>query len=384
MAKKAVKKQTKKSPVKAIDVNGMDFSQVQTLFTTIIKSQSGVLFIKGRPGIGKSALLRFIAETQGWNFIDLRLAQMDETDFRIPYVKDIDGVRVSGYAHPEWILRANKTPTLICFDEINRASLAVRNAALQLFLEREIGEIKINNNVFMVALGNLGEEDGTEVEEFDNALNNRLIHYKYDMSFPEWRTGYADEKVNPWIISFIENNLDFYYRAPAEGDDTGAYPTPRSWTFLSDLITSVYGEKCHPSTFLNLVKSCGHSYIGTGVTKFLRYCEDTLAISIDDIIERYSQIESDVKKLNRDRKSELLNALKSVDLVKLTKTQAGEKKLVNIAKFVNLIDPDERVAFLNDVLDGVKVNVKIIKANPKFKIFLKQFSDVFDRIKMFV
>lgn len=56
-----------------------------------------------------------------------------------------------------------------------------------MFLEREIGAFfKFNDNVMMCSSGNLGEEDGTDVEEFDQALNNRLIHIEHTLPYPEW------------------------------------------------------------------------------------------------------------------------------------------------------------------------------------------------------
>jgi hypothetical protein len=42
--------------------------------------------------------------------------------------------------------------------------------------------------------GNLGDEDGTDVEEFDSALNNRLIHINHTLDVQEW-LDYAEEKI---------------------------------------------------------------------------------------------------------------------------------------------------------------------------------------------
>jgi MoxR-like ATPase len=86
-----------------------------------------------------------------------------------------------------WAVEANKRPTIIHFEELNRASQQVRNAALQILLEREIGTaFKFNDNVLMMSSGNLGDEDGTDVEEFDSALNNRLIHINHTLDVQEW------------------------------------------------------------------------------------------------------------------------------------------------------------------------------------------------------
>jgi len=351
------------------------------IFERIIKAQSGVLFIKGKPGIGKTAMFHGIAEKNGWEFVPKYLAQIDETEIIGLPDKDAEykGQKVFDYSPPLWLVKACEKPTLIMFDEINRAPLAVRNAAMQILNERQAGDFKLNKNVFMVAVGNLGEKDGCEVEDFDDALNGRLIHYEYDLTFPEWKKAFASKHVNPNIVSFLESNLDYYYRAPDRNkadDDNGAYPSPRTWTFMSDLI----GKDSQPTDFMEIITACGHSYIGGAITRFIRYCQDTLAININDIIDRFPTLATQLKKLNRDRKSELLATLKKKNLLKISKEKTGDEKLKNIANFLNLIDEDERVAFLNDYLDSIEVDQ--ITANSKFRIFLKEFSNIFEKINV--
>jgi hypothetical protein len=103
--------------------------------------KSGVLYITSKPGIAKSAIARTIADKMGFRYMDLRLSMADETDFKFPFLKDenYDGkdIKVSGYAVPEWAFEANQQPTIIHFEELNRAPQFVRNAALQILLERQ-------------------------------------------------------------------------------------------------------------------------------------------------------------------------------------------------------------------------------------------------------
>jgi len=234
-------------------------------------SKSGVLFITSPPGIAKSAVARSIAKKLGMQYFDIRLSMVDETDVGLfPVVssisiedfEDIDGfgeglvsqvdpknkknVEIKTLTHvvPEWAVKANMKPTIIHFEELNRSTLQVRNAALQLLLEREIGAFfKFNDSVFMLSSGNLGEEDGTDVEEFDQALNNRLIHYTHDMPFPEWKEQYGDEHVHPTVVNFLKAQAQHYYKKPDERNQKNkAYATPRSWTFMSDYIFTNYGE----------------------------------------------------------------------------------------------------------------------------------------------
>jgi hypothetical protein len=52
--------------------------------------------------------------------------------------------------------------------------------------------------------GNLGDEDGTDVEEFD-ALNNRLIHINHTLDV-QWLGDYAEENCHPMITSYIKTH----------------------------------------------------------------------------------------------------------------------------------------------------------------------------------
>ncbi len=127
----------------------------------------------------------------------MRLSMNDESDFKFPYLEDKEyngiTVKVSNFAVPHWAYSANQSPTIIHFEELNRASLFVRNAALQILLEREIGQFKFNDNVLMLASGNLGDEDGTDIEELDSALNNRLIHISHSLNLNDWIQNFGAE-----------------------------------------------------------------------------------------------------------------------------------------------------------------------------------------------
>ena len=131
--------------------NYVPSNMFENVFWNIIKTQKGVLMLKGKPGIGKSARFKALCQSdvvkqhvgkEGLYFCDVRLAQMDETDIiGIPSQKtiEVDGkkMQVSGFNPPEWLVMATTRPTLILFDELNRAQAGVRNAALQLLLERQ-------------------------------------------------------------------------------------------------------------------------------------------------------------------------------------------------------------------------------------------------------
>lgn len=349
----------------------VNLTEREDKYFRIMWAKSGVLYITSKPGIAKSAISRSIADKMGFKYMDVRLSMVDETDVGLyPNVSTVDGIKCLDFVVPRWAMEANKQPTIIHFEELNRASLPVRNAALQILLERQIGvDFKFNDTVLMMCSGNLGDEDGTDVEEFDNALNNRLIHYSHTLGADEWINNFASEKVHGLIVSYIKSYPEKLYQNPTE--NTKAYATPRSWTFLSDFIIKNYGKDASPKAFLPLLREIAHSYIGNGAQRFLQYCEEMINISIQDILDRYDQVAKDLDKYNRDKNSELIQALKEFDISKLS-----EKQIDNVTKFLKRVGDDELTAYLLHVLDNVPD-----VSSPKIKKFMVSFKDVLINIK---
>ena len=344
-------------------------------YFSIMWAKYGVLNITSKPGVAKSAIGRAIADKMNFRYMDIRLSMVDETDVGLyPNVSEIvvDGktVKCLDFVVPRWAIEANKQPTIIHFEELNRASQQVRNAALQILLERQIGtDFKFNENVLMMSSGNLGDEDGTDVEEFDNALNNRLIHISHTLGVDEWIDGFATEKCHPMIVSFIKSHPEQMYKDPTE--NSKGYATPRSWTMLSEFILCNYGFDSSPREFLPLVREVGAGYLGNSAMKFIQYCQDMLNVSIDDVINNYDKVKKDLEKYNRDKNSELIQALREKDVTKFT-----EKQLDNVYKFLERVGDDEKTAYLLYILDNI-ADV----TNPKLKAFLLKFEPLLKTIK---
>lgn len=344
-------------------------------YFAIMWAKYGVLYITSKPGVAKSALGKSIADKMGFRYMDLRLSMVDETDVGLyPSVAEVESngktVKCLDFVVPRWAIEANKQPTIIHFEELNRASQQVRNAALQLLLERQIGtEFSFNENVLMMSSGNLGEEDGTDVEEFDAALNNRLIHVNHSLSVDEWINDFAKTNVHKLIVSYIQAHPEQMYKSASE--NTKSYATPRSWTMMSEFIVANFGENSSPREFLPLLKEVASGYIGNSAMKFVQYCEDMLNISIQDVLDRYDTIKKDLEKYNRDKNSELIQSLKELDITKLT-----DKQLANVVKFLNNVGDDEKTAYLLFILDNI-ADV----TNPKLKKFLLEFEELLRTIK---
>ena len=343
-------------------------------YFAIMWAKYGVLNITSKPGIAKSAIGRSIANKMDFRYMDIRLSMVDETDVGLyPNVSevDVDGKKVKclDFVVPRWAIEANKQPTIIHFEELNRASQQVRNAALQILLERQIGtDFKFNDNVLMMSSGNLGDEDGTDVEEFDSALNNRLVHIDHTLDFKDWVEDFAKDNVHPMLVSYLTAHPEHMYKA---SDNAKGYATPRSWTMMSEFIVANYGMDSSPREFLPLLREVAAGYVGNSAMKFLQYCEDMMNVSIWDVLNNYDKVKNDLKKYNRDKNSELIQTLKEIDINTLTNAQID-----NCVKFLKNVGDDEKTAYLLFVLDNIPE-----VTTDKIKRLLLEFRDLLVNIK---
>lgn len=358
-------------------------TEKELMYFQVMWAKYGVLFITSKPGVAKSAIGKSIAKKMGFKYIDMRLSMSDEGDFKYPYLEDVlddsgNKTKVSGYAVPEWAYKSNSQPTIIHFEELNRAPLFVRNAALQILLEREIGDFKFNDNVIMMASGNLGGDgadgDGADVEELDSALNNRLVHIPHNITNKEWIDNYAQFDCHETIVNYIKSHPEKIYQRPS--DEVKAYATNRSWTMLSKFITENYGMDSKPKTFLPMVKKVGNGYIGSSVMGYIRYCEDLINISIVDVLNRYDSIAKDLESYNQSRNSELLESLKSY-----TYQDLSSKQVNNSIKFLRNLNDEQIVSYLLYIIDSnddIRNNNirKLIKSFPELLTSIEEKTNV--------
>jgi hypothetical protein len=318
----------------------------------MVASQSGVVMLKGKAGIAKSATCNAIAkniiveENQGLQFIDLRLSQMDETHFGFPYRKteDINGIEseVMDYALPEWFHRACERPTLINFEELNRCSQDVQNAALEILNERTLHGQKLPDHVYMIATGNQGEADGCAVQEFDNALINRLILIDFDMTYAEWKRDFANENVSDYLIRFLDENTEHYYSTEKNIEMGKPFATPRSWTNLSAQIE----KKASVEEIITFVEKFACSYVGTAATISLTtWLNEEVTISLDDVFNGSEKI----SRLSRSERHKIIN---DIQRDHITIEHLSDKKINNLIKFFSYVEADTISSYVSEIFQS--------------------------------
>jgi hypothetical protein len=208
------------------------------------------LFLWGPPGIGKSELVEGIANDLGGLMIDLRLGQMEPTDIRgIPfYNKDIGKMDWAPPVELPDEETAAQYPIVVLFlDELNSAAPSVQSAAYQLILNRRIGKYRLPDNVVMVAAGNRESDKGVTYR-MPTPLANRFIHQEMKVDFSSWQEWAVNNRIHKDVVGYLSFAKQDLYDFDAKSASR-AFATPRSWTFVSQLLD----DNSDDDTTMNLI-----------------------------------------------------------------------------------------------------------------------------------
>jgi midasin (ATPase involved in ribosome maturation) len=184
------------------------------------------IMLWGPPGVGKSDLIRQIAAEQGLEVLDLRLSQMDPPDLRgMPFPKD---GATTFYPPAELPTAPGK---LIFLDEMNAAPRAVMAAAMQLTLDRQLGQYRVPDGTPIIAAGNR-VQDKAVANRMPSALNNRFIHIQVEVDLT-CMVKYMLENAWPMeVIQFLRFRPNLLHSMPDNLRDGESFPSPRSWEFV--------------------------------------------------------------------------------------------------------------------------------------------------------
>jgi hypothetical protein len=223
------------------------------------------IFLWGPPGIGKSDIIHQIGNDIDAYVIDVRLSLWEPTDIKgIPYFDSNASTMV--WAPPAELPSeefASKHNAIILFlDEMNSAAPAVQAAAYQLILNRKVGQYVLPDNVLIVAAGNREADKGVTYR-MPAPLANRFVHLEMTVDFDDWFQWAVDNNIHKDVVGYLtfakQDLYDFDPKSPSR-----SFATPRSWSFVSELIEDDVDE----STTTDLVSGA----VGEGLAvKFMAH-----------------------------------------------------------------------------------------------------------------
>jgi MoxR-like ATPase len=148
-----------------------------------------VPFVKSSPGMGKSSIMKNVADKLQLHMIDHRLSTSDPTD-----LNGLPGF-VNGKAvfHPfqelfpleDAPLVKDKQGWMLFLDEANSATKMVQAASYKLVLDRQVGQHNLHEFTAITMAGN-HDSDGAIVNRLSTAMQSRVVHIRMRSDFKEW------------------------------------------------------------------------------------------------------------------------------------------------------------------------------------------------------
>lgn len=183
----------------------------------------------GDAGIGKTELIKGLAQSHNWSFVHLSLAQIEESGdiLGLPYLKDTDGKKVTALAKPEWV-PGEDGPGILLIDDFNRADSRILNAFMEVFQFYSTSSWSLPNKWFIILTAN-PRDVNYFVHKVDQAIMDRIMHIHVSFELDSWMN---------WAIeqNFEESLLFFPLLYPDQF--TNSKLSPRSWSKLFRQLTN--------------------------------------------------------------------------------------------------------------------------------------------------
>jgi len=327
----------------------MRASEIRESLVALV-TQKVPTFLWGAPGVGKSSIVKAIAQEQGVGFIDLRLALMDPTDLKgIPFYDKASHTAL--WAPPAFL--PSEGEGILFLDELNSAAPAVQSSAYQLILDRRIGEYILPDGWAIVAAGNRDGDRGVTYR-MPAPLANRFVHFELDVNVDDWRSWAFKNGIDSRIIAYIsyKNEHLFTFDVTSKAK---SFATPRSWEYVHSILAADVAKEL----LLDVISGAVGREVAVSFLSFVK------------VMDRLPDIEQIVSGELREYPDEVdvLYALSS-GIVSFYLQNPSDATLENIVAYT--LDLKSEFAVL--IVQDLQHNGITMEHSPNFKEWVKRFA----------
>ncbi len=265
----------------------IDFATFSAVVPHVVDAGLPVL-IRGRHGIGKSELVYQFARDLGLPVVERRASQMTEGD--LMGLPSITGESTRWNA-PDWLKTACDEPVVLFLDEVDRATMEVRQGIFELTDSRKLNGWHLHPGTRIFAAVNGGEHSGAssyQVGEMDPAELDRWTVFDVDPTVSDWLS-WAQGKVDGMVWDFInQNHAHLEYTPDAGGyEPNKVYPSRRSWVRFNKTVDAA-GLLTEPKDHLPVLYNLATAFLGfEAAVSFRDFCEKyERMVTIEDILDR--------------------------------------------------------------------------------------------------
>jgi MoxR-like ATPase len=265
----------------------VDFKTFNLVVPHVAAVKKPVL-LRGRHGVGKSCVVYQTAQTLGLPVVERRASQMTEGDLvGLPVIEG----DVTRFNPPDFFKECCDHPRVLFLDEVDRATLEVRQGIFELTDSRKLNGYCLHPETIVFAAVNGGEHGAQyQVGEMDPAELDRWTVFDVEPTVEDW-LDWAQANVDEMIWDFINQNRN-HLEHTGEFEPNKVYPSRRSWDRLNECLAAggMLGEDAKEKT--DVIFHLATAFVGfeasVALTDFVKTYERQ--VTVEMILEK-GQIE---------------------------------------------------------------------------------------------
>lgn len=348
----------------------MRISTAKEKLKEILQNTNIVPALIGERGIGKTEILKQIANELGWGYQAIYPSSLEGPDFMGLVVKDLE-LGITRYLAPEFLpvekaVEKGIFPEngLLVIEEFNRAEMQTIHTLYPLLLERKINTHKIHDGWKIAVAMNPDNMVYTTVS-IDIAALDRLLILPIEPHIEDYidysiSTNMYDRDVLDYLTTYpqmlLVNNED-------NTDAMEKNPCPRAWTRLQELKSKT--RICNDNNLIDIEIIAG--LIGNKTaTSFLGYIRNRefKPIAVNDILKNINGAIKQLQAILEKNRYDIIN----ITLRELIYNIPTKKKQIEqIEEFILNLPEELQVMFIKLLYDKRKSDyIKILQSWNRF------------------
>ena len=195
----------------------------------------------GTRGVGKSSIVRQVAEQLGVPLVDLRLTTIEPVDLRGAIFADDRQARTVWFP-PEFLPTPDQSAGILFLDELTAADQRLQISAYSLILDRRVGNYRLPDGWQVVAAGNASFH-GAVSHDMGTALADRMFHFNVQTAIEAFLSHAIAHDFAPEVMAYLKvrpDKLDDTHAQLANDHLIGA--SPRGWEDVSNVLRSAVSD----------------------------------------------------------------------------------------------------------------------------------------------
>ena len=195
------------------------------------------LFIEGESGIGKSQIIRQVAEACKYSVFVVQIGTKTLEYFMgLPETVEVNGSLETKWTPPELVSLVNNCegPALVFIDDFHLSREEERKVMFELLTDNAMHGFKLKDGTKIILAANPhSAEYGSTSSELPKPIRSRVMLFELNANFDQWKEVSLENSISPLIVSFLTFNKECFLSEPGKN---GQYPCPRAWWSLSNYL----------------------------------------------------------------------------------------------------------------------------------------------------